>query len=175
MDINEVVSELETTTDKLLATLAQFDDADFNRHPQPDAWSAADLCEHIGKSYQALNRLLAEPGQPAGRAKDEKFPVIKTGLLNRNRKWDVADFLKPAPGEKDREDCLHKLKNSLASLIEIFLAQDNTEIVSFPHPQLGPLTRLEWVYLNIYHTQRHTAQLEEVHAAIGSTAGESQS
>jgi hypothetical protein len=40
--------------------------------------------------------------------------------------------------------------------------------IGLPHVRIGVMTRMEWVYFTIYHTERHLKQLQRLQESVTS-------
>ena len=166
MDTNKTTEDVQATTDRLLTTLSGFSEERFNTRSSTGRWSAGDIAEHLYILDTRVNKILQQPALPAERPHDQKAGMIESSLLDRNQKYTVPDFIRPSTTEKDQQEIISKLQAERQELIHIVQSIDLTEMVSTNHIRLGSLTRLEWIYFSIYHTQRHIAQLEELKKEI---------
>jgi hypothetical protein len=172
-----VVAELEAGAARLGATLASLPDAHWARRPAPDAWSAAEIVEHLILVEQGIGRLLAErlPGAPddPDPAPDAMESRIRAAMGNR-----VEIRVKsPEPfAPTGRFPTPAALREAMAATRAATLALARGGAVPFrlrraPHPRFGPLDGVQWLVFAAAHAERHLEQLREAVAAIapGST------
>lgn len=55
----EILKQVKDVTDELISILSSFSDADINKKPVETAWSAAQVGEHLYKSYGVVDILKA--------------------------------------------------------------------------------------------------------------------
>lgn len=166
----DLIEELHQSTHKLLGHLSTFTETEFNFHPAPGKWSAADIAEHLliieTRIQGALRGLLS----PTERAPEDKLALFKPALQDRSQTIQAPDAVMPTGAIKDKKKILDALEEQRNKLT---LALQTTDLdltcMDFSHPRLGKLTVVEWVWFNIYHAQRHIHQLEELKRSIGAS------
>lgn len=155
-DFNRVFSDLDTT-------VASFDNISFNQVPFEGSWTPAQVTQHLklanGNFADVLRGDVKETERPA----DELKSTIKNIFLNFDTKFKSPDFILPELKEYDREQHLHKIRETQQQITKAINDLDLTKTcASFQLPGLGYLTRLEAIYFVIYHTERHVHQLREI-------------
>lgn len=72
-------------------------------------------------------------------------------------------FILPTIKEYDREEQVRKIKHIHADMLDSIekLVLSKT-CLDFELPSIGLMTQLEAIYFVIFHTQRHTLQLNEI-------------
>ncbi|MFN2440489.1 MAG: DinB family protein [Chitinophagaceae bacterium] len=163
MDKHKLMSDLELSTLELLQYISDFRIELFNLSSEDKRWSAAQIAEHLLILEVIANKALAGKTISTNRPPDEKINLIKTAMSDMNTKRIAPEIVTPSAELKDPKQMIEEIKTQRALLKKAIGEMDMTEAcVSFKHPGLGTLTRYEWVYFTIFHTQRHLKQLQEV-------------
>jgi len=173
-DLNFATGHLRKSRMAFVAAINGLSDAQWNYKPGPGKWSIAECAEHIAVAEQELLQLVRRtsvtPLDPAmvlpGKGFDQE--VIKI-YLNRDVKAQAPETLKPSNRYKDatalrqdfwqnRTDTIRFAETSNANL------REHGEM----HSMLKrPLDGVQWLLVISAHTERHTAQIEEVKASAG--------
>jgi hypothetical protein len=159
---NDILNELQNTTTELIQLLSTFNQEQLNTIPFEGSWAAAQLGEHLHKSY-GVAELLYGPVKSTERDPAEKVKSIKKALLNFDTKMISPDFILPEIKEYDKNTLIKSLKESVNKITTAAQTLNPEETcTAFALPGLGELTRMEWLYFIIYHTQRHVHQLKNI-------------
>ena len=165
-----VLTAFAGSTDKLITTLEQFPAEKFNTIPSEGSWSVGMVADHLLKLEKRINHIIISPGKRAEREPDEKVDHIRTALENMTVKLRAPSFLNPVTEPVERDSLLAELRQQKERLLRNAEIQDLTEICAdFPHNRLGELTRLEWIWFNVYHTDRHIQQLKNIAGVLEDT------
>jgi len=163
----EVLSHFDTTMQDLLASLVTFQQDAFNIKPSENRWSAAQVAEHLLKSYQTVSDTLKGPHADTDRYYNENTEQIKNIFLDFDNKLQSPEFIIPEEMLYDQAALLNLLRNTLSDIRSAFLKTDITKTCTFfTLPVLGHLTCLEWMYFIIYHTQRHIHQIKNIKESL---------
>jgi hypothetical protein len=167
--IDQIVSDINKNTDSLLKQLLDFSAENFSVKPAANEWSAAEVGEHILLIDGIVMKALRGSALPTTqREYDYKLTVLKPALANTEMKFPSPDLAKPISTHFNRQvlvDELAHLRQEQASLLP---GMDLTEsCMDLKHPLMGTMTRYEWIYFNIYHTERHLHQLIRIAEAVG--------
>lgn len=159
-----ITAELTETFDSMVNILANYKEKQINNRPFPGSWTAGQVTHHI---------ILSSAGLPdknvtiAGRPYDQKVESIRNLFLDFSQKSQAAKFIQPGEGVFVKEVLLTKLKANLAALIVVAQTRDLKALCpDVEVPGFGSLTRYEWLKLIVYHTQRHTQQLKNIHSVL---------
>ena len=145
------------------------------QRPAPDRWSVAEVLEHLMLVDGGVARLLSKRVAEA-RANGLGTETGTTTLLDtmdlervrdRSRPITAPDRVQPR-NELDADAALAALERARGELRDAVLAADGLalgELVA-PHPVLGPLDFYEWIAVSGGHEARHTAQIDEIAAAL---------
>lgn len=169
---SSVPANLQMATDKLIQQLQRFTNDTFNRKPDPESWSAAEVGEHIWSVNKNLCYVMQADGKMPDRAPDEKLKAFKEVLLNRSVKIEAPENVRPAGAVKDIQEITAGLQKQLQIMLQVLETKNLNELCEvYTHPRLGQMTRLEWGYFIAFHMERHCQQLEEIHSKVATNAG----
>lgn len=153
---------LEETTQVLLRDLSAYSPENFNRRPADNAWSAAQIAEHILKVGHAAYKIVNGETVPTNRLPDSKIDIIRQ-TMDDEAKRVSPERVQPSSGRQDPTQVAEEFKKLVALLKDCINSLDITEAcVSFKNSLFGTLTRMEWVAFYIYHTKRHIKQLAQL-------------
>lgn len=159
----ELLDKLNHNTELVFTQIEAFSESGFNAKPSEKEWSAAEVIEHLFRSEFGIPKLFRGPSELPDRAPDLFVSKMEQGLLNLTKKVQAPDTIKPTSGPKSKPQLFSKFKENRNRITEAYLSTSPNEICSlFDHPFYGPLTRLEWIYFCIFHTQRHLHQLKAI-------------
>lgn len=157
----QLVQELDGSTDELINMLSSTKEEAFNIKIAEGSWSIADVAEHLLVLETAVNFALQKT-HATERSPDLKIEPMRQGLADAEKKFNAPDFVKPTSLHKDKLQLIEDLKKQREILKQIIQTKDLTETTDFKHPVIGSMTGFEWVYFNIFHTQRHLKQVERI-------------
>lgn len=142
--------------------MSTFNQVKTNKVPFEGSWTAGQVGDHLLKSYAIIETLNAEVKETR-RAPDLKVKEIKTFLLDFELKMKSPEFIIPESTPINKDALLNSLEHRISQLIKSVNTLDLSKTcVSFILPELGEMTRTEWIYFVIYHTQRHIHQLKQI-------------
>ncbi|WP_339703401.1 DinB family protein [uncultured Marixanthomonas sp.] len=151
--------EFHKTTSSLLNALASLSEEQINFSPKK-GWSAGQIGEHILKSYASVQTLNGNTEKTV-RPFDQKLEPIKTLFLDTSIKMDSPEAILPSKKKIVKKDLIKALEDRIEQIKEVIINRDlSLTCIDFSIPEYGEFTRFEWVWFNIYHTQRHLHQLE---------------
>lgn len=159
----EILKDLENTTDELLKTLDGVKSEDVDRVPFEGSWTAGQLAEHLLKSDETMLKILNGETKKSERKHDEKVEGIKKIFLNFSSKMKAPDFNTPLESVHKKDNIVSTFEENKKGFSDVIKSKELSEICTgFSLPGLGEMTRYEWIYFNIYHKQRHTHQLKNI-------------
>jgi len=162
IEIEAVIADLQLSTSLLLKFFSSFDSEDFNRKTIDGSWTPGEIAEHLLRLDIAINRTLQGSSIAVNRAPDEKSANIKYVFLDLERKLQAPREIQPSDTIKDPFSIIAKIRAERHKMIEMAQIKDLSEMcTSFSHHAFGDMTRLEWIYLSIYHAERHMLHLEK--------------
>lgn len=160
-----VLDKLTVTTRELLQMLASFSQQEINAIPFAGSWTAAQVAEHILKSDQGVLKTLHGRVKPTERPPDAGLEGLQTTFLNFATKLKSPEFILPSSAGHDKETLLQSLQSTRSSISQAAGTLDLAQ-TCLDMPVLGEITRLELIYLVMYHTQRHIHQLRNIRKSI---------
>jgi len=159
----ETLRDFEDTNLELLQLFSSFNQEQINAVPFEGSWTAGQLGEHLLKSDVLILKTLNGSMKQTERQPDEKIKIIKEMFLDFNTKMKSPDFNTPSNKAHDQEKLLNSLAEKRDQITKVINTKNLSETCeSFAVPDLGEFTRLEWIYFDIYHKQRHTHQLKNI-------------
>jgi hypothetical protein len=170
---DRALSELYATRKQFLDSVAGLSDAQWNFKPAPNVWSIAECAEHIAVSedllLSTLPKLLQSPAEPQKRAavkgKDE---IVLKAMVDRSHKFQAPEMLVPTHRWPPRAALVEHFRESRDHTLDyIRTTQDDLRDHFFEHPAFKTLDAYQFILTMTAHSQRHTAQLNEVKQAAG--------
>lgn len=159
--------EFSQTINELMDLLTSFSTEQFNQVPYPGSWTAGQVGEHLFKTYQIV-KLLQRDNEPLERAADEKVDLIRSVMADIETRRQAPDSVVPSTDALEQGRLLGSLQKRIEEFKEIIVSKNLQEACpNFSIPQFGEFSKLEWVYFNLYHTQRHIQQLKKIAEAFG--------
>ncbi len=140
--------------------------------PRPGKWSAAEVLEHLSKTYSSTARLFEKilaDGElrvqpPTLRDRAAQFVVITLGHMPAGRKAPEMTLPSGAPAEAVARDVRAHLLRMAALHAQIAQRFPGRKIAQ--HPVLGPLTPEEWAKFHWVHSRHHFRQIEKLAISI---------
>lgn len=164
------LSALNKTTSKLLHILYSTSEEELNFRPG-NKWSIGQIGDHLLKSYASVETLLGNT-KTTERPMDQKLGPVKTLFLDMSIKMDSPKAILPSMGRIDKKELIKGIEGRREQTRKVILNKDlSLTCTDYAIPEYGEFTRFEWIWFNIYHTQRHIQQLEDVIALNRKLAG----
>lgn len=171
-DINKLCTDLDNNTRLFLDILDTVPPDKVHLTNELSDWCIMDCAEHLLIYEQQVIKALQGPAEPVkDRAPNSKVSDISHSFLEFDRRLrvtgdpdtlqggytNVADFSKTF--RQNRED------------IKALLHKEPIDwlCTAMEHPIFGFMTRIEWVYYLIYHTERHLQQINRIEAGFENT------
>jgi uncharacterized damage-inducible protein DinB len=161
--LKETLSRFITSMEELYKPISSLRQEQFNIVPFEDSWTAGQTAEHILKSNTVILNTVNGASEKTENWPDEKIEQLRVIFLDFDTKMTALGFNTPSDDDKNKAEMLNKLREVNDGIIEVIKTLDLTETCKdFKHPGMGELTRLEWIYFCMFHTQRHTHQLSNI-------------
>ncbi|MEO6851016.1 MAG: DinB family protein [Mucilaginibacter sp.] len=158
-----LLNELNSTESELIKALEIFDDSNINTVPFEGSWTGGQVAEHILKSLSFVAETVSGQAKSTERNPEEHIKQLSDIFLNMDIKMKSPDFIIPTNEPKNKEALTLSLKKKLDAIKEVAETKDLSETCTlFEMPGLGPLTRVEFISFAIFHTKRHTNQLNTI-------------
>jgi len=166
----ELLTHLAQSRADLAAALSSIPPADRQAKPSPDAWSVAEILEHLAIVETRIADMVARDvaaAKQTGLAREtSESPVLTSvdvaGLKDRSQKRVAGETSRPT-GTIDADEAWSRLTVSRARLEEALRAGDGwaLETLSQSHPRLGSMNLYQWIGFVGAHESRHAAQIAE--------------
>lgn len=157
----ELKQEIEDTFAALYQTLSLFDQSQINVIPFEGSWTPGQVTRHIIKATSNLHLVCDTNTKKLDAPFDEKIPVLKAIFLNFNTKYNSPESIYPEDREYDKEELLATLQKIEFEMLDIARNYDLTlTCMNFEILGVGNLTIYELINFAIFHTKRHTHQLQ---------------
>jgi len=162
--VKELVKETDETYKALLQTFALVPVSQIDTIPFEGSWTAGQLAEHIIRAGFSAGDFFRENVRPTTeRAPDAGVGQIKSIFLDFNAKLQAPEFIIPIETVHHKEQQLKELERIHQAYLDAATHLDlSYTCLGFKLPGAGYLTRLEWMWLNVYHIQRHIRQLKNI-------------
>jgi hypothetical protein len=166
-----LIAQAKETSAAFFSTLNGFTEEQFNTQPAYGGWTAGQVAEHLLLSAGVVETIAGHTVPTTHRQPDAHCTMIAGIFLNFNLKLQSPDFIIPSEGHHDKQELIGKLKIVWEKIKEgVRLLDLSVTCLDFEFPTVGPLTRLEWLWFYVWHTQRHLRQMKNIHAATTTTA-----
>jgi hypothetical protein len=157
----QLISEVDNSTNNLVGAIMNCSEENFNLSPGENQWSQAQVAEHILLLETIVNKALHK-ADITERNVDLKVELLKKAMASFERKFTAPDFILPTTSHKTKTELIDALTSQRNILKQIILTTDVSETPTYRHPQLGDMTRLEWIYFIITHSDRHVQQIKNI-------------
>lgn len=163
---SKTANTFKNITDEFLELLHSKDETQLNLSPFEGSWSAAQVGEHLYKSY-AFVEVLNGHTKPTNRLPYEKIELGKTLFENFEEKYKSPESIVPSATLIKKDELINNLKQRIAQIMEAITTKDLLLICTdFAIPEYGEFTGLEWVWFNVYHTRRHVRQIKNIFSSL---------
>jgi hypothetical protein len=144
------------------------------RRPAADAWSVADVLEHLALVEERSVAVVTDLAAGAPPRDDDAAPALhptedthRATLADRTHRVEAPPTLHPS-GQVDAAAAAERLARSRAALRAVLAAHADRDLAATEraHPRLGPLTGEQWVLALGGHEARHAAQIREIGAQL---------
>lgn len=164
-NLDDIFALLQKWRGRLCARVGQLSEATVRRKPNPEAWSIAEIVEHLALTEQVSVRIITEMLPEAEASEGEAFPLDVTPFLalDPNARLRAPEIVRPQ-GVRPLAELLDDLQQSRAALLALRprLSRANVAAASRPHPVFGPITLGQRLVFIGLHEARHLRQIEDV-------------
>jgi uncharacterized damage-inducible protein DinB len=162
---------LEATRDKFLQSIAGLSQKQWAFKPGPDRWSVAEVSEHITVAESTIlgliqKQVMASPAAPEKREQVKgKDEMILQRMPDRSHKAQAPEILRPTGRWATEADLTEAFEeNRRVTMDYVRTTNDDLRDHFFDHARFGTMDGYQWLLLLSAHSERHTAQIEEVKA-----------
>ncbi|MXV52047.1 DinB family protein [Pedobacter sp. HMF7647] len=167
MDKSNLSEQFERTEEQLLDAINLFSDEQINTVPFKDSWTGAQVADHVTKFQSGIPELFGGVTVKADRDPGEKVEPLKKLFLDHSIKMQSPDFVWPTDDYLEKDAIIAALQQRKQEITKVINDYDLDEIcIGFQLPVFGTLTQKEWIYFIIFHTQRHTHQLQNIYEKV---------
>lgn len=170
--LTEIAAHLDHERQQLLAVWASIPVEDRERRPAADAWTPAEVLDHLRVVEDGSARLLARRLQRAREAGlgAESDPSSRLGRLNIYAlpgRMEAPDAVRPVPGARaeEAESGLAASRRALDALVADASGSALGDVRA-QHMRFGELDLYQWLEFIAQHERRHAGQLERVRDAL---------
>ena len=168
---DDVLALLDEERRSLLAAVEQVRQEDRDRRPAENAWSVAEVLEHLARVERGIAKLIALRGReqpPAGQAAAVPLDAARIAQIRgRTERIEAPERIRPS-GTVTSAEALQALEDARAKLREAVIAADSASLdaCTHAHAVLGVLTLRDWVRFVAHHEARHAAQVADIAVAL---------
>jgi len=166
----EAMDFVEEKRRELVASVEGVPRADLSRRSADDAWSVAEILDHLRMVESGVARLITkrvQQARDAGTAKEERSAdsVLRClepySLTLESQKLTAPDAVRPNPNA-DPGDALEGLAVTRQALREAASSADGVALgeIKHTHPIVGELDLYQWLIFLGQHEVRHRKQIE---------------
>lgn len=159
-----ISTELERSTRNLIRILDGIKPDQFDIKPDISEWSIAQICEHLIRMENFIDQSMRLATRPLTTRKyGEKAKYIRESLFDFNNKFTTEERFQPSNKIRKKQEIISELKKVRKSLQEFIRSNELSVIcMGCDHPLYGTLTRAEWIYFIIYHSERHLIKISRI-------------
>ena len=163
----EISAGFEKTSDELIQIISSTNEEQFNEIPFEESWTIAQVGEHLLKSYGLVEALNLGPVRHTESLPGKGIETVKKIFLDFDAKYKSAEALLPSDEPIEKEKLLSDLQKRISQIKEVIQTKDLTETcVGLPFKGVGELTRIEWLHVILFHTQRHIHQIKNISKSL---------
>lgn len=170
--VAQIIEVIDQMRERLYQRVEGLTDEQATARPAPNAWTPAEIVEHLsiieGRLLQMMTMMLmkaeraSEPGASAAAPVEFKpFSLDEYIERARNEKFVAPEAVSPS-GTTSLADSLAKLRHSRQELKALRPRIEATDLsaATYPHPAFGPLNFYQWMAFIGLHEGRHLRQVE---------------
>ncbi|ETI68380.1 DinB family protein [Neobacillus vireti] len=161
---NLVNDNLFETRNNLVKVITLLSDAQFNRKPDTDMWSIAQVCHHLVLVEEASIKAIVWGLKESDRTQKERKNVHHI-ILDRTKKFKAPKIVEPSAEPFEVQQIIDLLNASRKKLMTFLSTIEDQSILaekSVGHPALGELPLDQWIEQIYLHEQRHIEQIKEI-------------
>ena len=157
----EIVETLKENTDRLFEFLKDIDRELLIEKPAPDKWSIMENLDHIFQVEKGINFVFTGATELEERDPQAKFDQIEKDFMDFDRRFTAMGPILPKGQFEDLDSIKKSISKNRKMLTEIGNSRGWDETcLAFEHRLFGAMTRMEWIWFTIVHTNRHLVQME---------------
>ena len=178
--LSEIFDSMDKSRARLRNRLQEMTAEQEGLRPSEEAWSVAEIAEHLAIIEERLSKLFpvmltkAEAGGLERRPDQPFEPVTVESMIERSarEKYVAPETARPSGGVSLANSLsrLDSSREAIRTLRPRLEALDLTA-VTYPHPVFGPLSAYQWLIFISAHEDRHLRQIESLLNAQQTSAG----
>ena len=167
--VAQIYEAIDETREKFYQRVEGLSEEQAGARPSADAWSVAEIAEHLALTERGLLRLVkgilaqveAAGGDGEGASPMRPFSLDPHVERARTEKYVSPEMTRPK-GEARLADSLARLRHSREEMraLRPRIEAADLNATSYPHPAFGPLNVYEWLAFIGIHEARHLRQAE---------------
>lgn len=171
----ELHKYLSTTRADLVAAVTDLTPEQANQRPAPEAWSVAEILDHLRRVERGtiilLQRFIAQARTLGPGPDDSRESVMssldKFGVVEAKPPVKAPDRVAPT-ANVSLDDSLRQMEQSRQEIFALMQEADGLPLsqVSFAHPFMGPLDGYQWILALGQHEARHTRQIRRAREGL---------
>ena len=151
-----IAGDLRENTDNLFRFQDSVDEHIFDNKPSDNEWSVKDCCEHIIIIEKALTYIFQGNIEKTTKDPERKIELIRNVFQDFEKKYPAPEPFRPAGAVQNKAEVKEKFSKTRNELLRIGDKMNWIDVcLDFRHAGFGVMTRVEWIYFCIYHTERH--------------------
>lgn len=173
--VPQIIETIDETRERVYRRAAGLSDEQLQARQDSDAWSVAEIIEHMAIIENRLLGLFKVMLTKAESAKAEAngspvemrpFSLEHFVERARREKYSAPESALPS-GRETLADSLAKMRGSRAELRSLAQRIETTDLSAavYTHPAFGPLNFYQWLAFIGIHEERHLAQIEKALAS----------
>ncbi len=168
--IAEIFDSIDETRAKLAATVSSLSESELNFRPAENAWTVAELVEHVAKTEASIVPLvfrLLKNAEADGAASDgtinPPISLAEQHEKSRTTRFQAPEMIRPE-GTASVAESLAKLAESRATISNLRARLEAVDLsnTAFPHPAFGKLNLYQWLAFIGLHEGRHLEQMKKI-------------
>lgn len=165
--MSSIQEKIKITIDKLTDQINQSDQEELEYKASPDTWSILECIEHIHLVNSGIAKILQKPAPETNENMvSELFGEGKINHLlvtKRAAKQIAPEGVAPKGIFKTAEEAERAIHKDIHVILHLLNTKDfSQETFIIHHPRLGNMTKTDWLYFLIAHTERHLFQIEDI-------------
>jgi hypothetical protein len=170
--VAEILEAIDESRARLQKRVEGLSPAQEKFRPSPDAWSIAEIIEHLsiiegqmGKLFLMMLKKAESAGVPPAQDGRSFRPVDLSQFVERSlkEKYTAPETVRPS-GNVMVADSLDRMRRSRAGLHDLRPKLESMDLsgMIYPHPAFGPLDIYQWLAFIGVHEDRHLRQIESI-------------
>lgn len=160
---NTITSLVSPVFEELIHLIDSFHHDNFNARPASGGWTAAQVAEHIRLSAGSIAKVLTGTTISTDRDPEANVGTLRAIFMDFDSRMQSPDFILPADKPYQKADFIVFFRRLIKDIEDAVDELDLSETcLDFELPNMGRLTRIEWIAFVLYHTQRHIHQMRNI-------------